>query len=190
MTRFTTTGGCKLLLLLLMVGCASAPKHEALNSFSDSHPDCQIKSDDLKLPLIKSTGQTFSRSIKTTTSIMATTVGYATDVVIVGGTIVGLAYLCQYGCSSLDIPIFDSYTGVGNWTYKETSSWRCPYVDHISEAVRKSAKCNYEHGNYVEAYEELNFLDHNKVMKDCLSHLEVEKVDNLRNSFTSTGGSE
>lgn len=179
----------KVLMLLLLVSCASAPKHETLTSFSDSHPDCKIMSDELNLPFLKSTGESFSRGIKSTTSVMFTTVGYATDVVIVGGTIVGLAYLCQYGCSGDFPPLFDSYTGVGKWTYKETASWRCPYVEHISEAVRKSAKCNYEHGNYVEAYAQLNFLNQHKVMKDCLSHLEVEKIENLRNSFTSTSGS-
>ena len=190
MTRFTCAGGGRILLLLILASCATAPKHETLTSFADSHPECKIKPDDLNLSIFRSTGESFARGITSTTSMMVTTVGYATDVVIVGGVVIGVAYLCQYGCSDIVAPqIFNSYSSVGKWTYKETSSWRCPYVDHISQAVRKSAKCNYQHGNLVEAYAQLNFLNNNEIMSDCVSHLEVEKINNLKNTFTSASGS-
>lgn len=184
-----------ILILFLIASCASAPKQEALTSFSDSHPSCQIEASDLQLSVLKTSETGLTRGLKTSGSLVFTTIGYVTDVVVIGAGVVSLAWLCgeSSGGNCLDVAFtplseFD-YTGIGNWTFDKTASWRCPYVDHISQAIRKSAKCNYEHEHFIEAYEQLQFLEQNRVMKNCLSNLEEERVSDLRNSFPSASGS-
>nr|MBA2405305.1 hypothetical protein [Bdellovibrionales bacterium] len=163
----------KILLLILLTACASAPKNETVRFYlSESHPSCKIHADDLDLSIFKTSEATLTRGLKSTGSLMFTTVGYATDVLLVGGGMVGLAVLCgeHFAVHCVDSSgLFELYSSIGKRTYKDTATWRCPYVDHISEVVRKSAACNYQHGHYIESYEQLNFLENNQVMKECAS---------------------
>lgn len=175
-----------ILILLLITACSSAPKKE-LKNFSDSHPACQIDAKDLDLSLLDASGQNLSRGIKTSGSLMFTTVGYVTDVAIIGAGIITLAWLCGdvFAADCVDAAdlVEGDYNGIGNWTFDQTAKWRCPYVDHISKAVRESADCNYKHEHFIEAFEQMNFLERNKVMRDCTTTQEQNKVSDLLKSM-------
>lgn len=178
----------KIMILILISACASAPKKE-LSNFSDSHPSCKIDSKDLNLSILESSGNNLARGIKTSGSLMFTTVGYVTDVAIIGAGIITLAWLCgdvfAVDCVDAADLVEGDYKGVGNWTYDQTEKWRCPYVDHISQAVRESAECNYKHEHFIEAFEQMNFLERNKVMRDCTTSLERDEVNNQFNRMKS-----
>lgn len=176
-----------ILSLLLIASCASAPKKEAITNFSQSHPSCQIKAEDLDLTVFKTSSNGITRGMKTSGSLIFTTVGYLTDVVVISASVIGLAYLCgdHFAVDCVDATdMFEGgYTGIGNWTFDKTERWRCPYVDHISEAVRESAECNYKKNHYIEAFEQMNFLARNDVMKTCSSDLERQKFQTQMESM-------
>lgn len=186
--QFTFTGESKkpimsksILFLLLIAACASAPEKE-LKNFSDSHSACRIDAKDINLSIMENSQNTLSRGIKTSGSLMFTTVGFVTDVAIIGAGIITLAWLCgdvfAVDCIDAVDLVEGDYKGVGNWTFDKTEKWRCPYVDHISKAVRESAECNYKHELFIEAFEQMNFLERDKVMRGCTTTLEREEVTN------------
>lgn len=193
MTRFTCAGGGKILLLFLLVSCASTPKkHELESSFSESHPACKLNVEKHQPSFFVAAAENLFRGIKSTGSYTLTTLGYTTDTVLVGSGVVALGWLCIEGHSSDCGDILEGYVQIlksadivslGNKAYTGTSSWRCPYVDHITKAIREVAACNSKHSHYIAAFAQLDQVELKPILKECISSVEKLKVEELRSQI-------
>lgn len=177
----------RLLILILFASCASVPKHSQL-AFDESHPSCVIKEEDLELPIILQTKNILTTGIASTGSIAVTTLGLASDVIVVGTTAIIISPACQYGCGTAPEQVIAGLESAGLlWSTKRafvyTESWRCPYVDHISKALRKSARCNFKQGQLVAANELLGIARSNETLKVCASDFEKYEVELLTQKF-------
>lgn len=185
-----------LVILILVTSCAHKLERQELQNLDYlSHEECIIKKEDLELPLFIRTSRNLESGIKSSGSYALTTVGYATDVVIFGGVVVGMVWLCgeSSGGSCVDAvgnmlklsahaADATELKGFGSSGYEATSSWRCPYVDHISQAIRDSAKCNMKKGHFSAAFAHLDLLETNLTLKKCISdrereHLQVQLLE-------------
>lgn len=109
---------------------------------------------------------------------------------IVGGMLVGLGLLCESTdaiCHTsnivegiLEIYTWDDFNGIGSYTFENTSKWRCPNVDHISRVVRENALCNFQHGEILTAFSQLDSLASGQTLKRCLSAEEKREIDLLK----------
>lgn len=53
-------------------------------------------------------------------------------------------------------------------------------MDHISRAFRKVSECLHDKGEYVAAFEQMNILEDDDVLSECVSETEKEKLRNLQ----------
>lgn len=129
------------------------------------------------------------------TSYIATGLGYTADVALIAtkGVIVGLV-LCSpvialdvavgnrgsgtSACLSTSSVIFsgNSEYPLGNSTHNATKSWRCPSIDHIVKAARKSISCLADKGKKEEAKLQLSTLKSDSLIEKCASQSEKEKL--------------
>lgn len=180
----------KYFFFLSLLACTSAPSVNKLTyRESIQHQECLNPLSQLSVPFPQKVQNALFQTTGVTGSLLVTSVGVVSDTVVASGGIAGL-YLCAdgnggSGCGDL----MGAYFGVMEdldllWTtkkaYKGTSSWRCPYVDHISRAMRKVSTCIHDNGEFVAAFEQLNRLDTDDVMALCSSEFEKEKVRNLK----------
>lgn len=177
----------RLLILLFLASCASVPKHDQL-AFDESESACVITESDLELPFMLQTQNLLTMGLGSTSSIAVTTLGLASDVLVVGSTLIVLSPLCEYGCHDLPESIIRGFEKSKLvWStrraFKATEAWRCPFVDHVSRAIRKSAKCNYKRGNLVAANSILGSIKENDVLDLCSSDLEKDEVQTLMQNF-------
>lgn len=179
----------KYLILFFLMSCASAPKKESFQkALSESHPSCQLEIDNPQRSFFTSTKENLSQGLKTTGSYVLTTLGYTSDTIFIGGGTVGIVWLCRDQASDC-FDLLRGYFGIlgetdviglGQHTYQKTSSWRCPYVDHLGQAIRKVAACNMRHSHFVAAYLQLDEFDLNPVLNECLTPSEKLKSKFLR----------
>lgn len=189
MTRFTTTGGCNLLFLLLMVACASAPqKKELLQTFTGSHPACSLESMDVN----SSFKDYFIQAFPASGSMAVTTLGFVSDAAFLSLGAITVSMFCQYGPSSCVEDFFSNYFEIleknkvlwlGKNTFHKTVKWRCMPADKVSKALRKSALCNFERGHFIHTYELITFLEGNRIINDCTSDLERLEIVKLVEYF-------
>jgi hypothetical protein len=179
----------RLLFIFLLSACSSAPKHTDLNLSSlESHPECKIHAKDLELPLYRQSTNLLARGMGTTGSLAITSLGLVSDVAVVTVGAVGIAALCDPSLSSACGDVIEGYMGAMEksdllWSTKRayvySQKWRCPYVDHISEALRQSASCNYQRQHFIATNGILATLESNQVLNECSSEFEKNQVNEL-----------
>jgi hypothetical protein len=183
----------KILIFIFLVSCSSTPKkHELESSFSESHPSCKLNIEKYEPPFYIAAADNLFRGIKSTGSYTLATIGYTSDTVFVGGGVVALGWLCLEGHSTDCGNILEGYVQIlksadivslGNKAYSGTSSWRCPYVDHITSALREVAACNSKHSHYIAAFAQLDQVEMKPILKECISNVEKLKVEELRSQI-------
>lgn len=179
----------KIILLLFICACSSAPKHSELNlSSMESHPECKIQAEDLELPLYRQSTNLLLRGVGTTGSMAFTGLGLVSDVAVVSVGAVGIAALCDPSLSPACGDVLEGYLGAMEETdllwstkraYVYSQKWRCPYVDHVSKALRKSAWCNHQRQHFLAANGILATLESHQVLNECSSESEKTQVKEL-----------
>jgi hypothetical protein len=183
----------KFIILLFLSACSSAPKHSELNlSYLESHPDCKIQPEDLELPLYRQSTNLLARGMGTTGSLAITSLGLVSDVAVVTVGAVGIAAICDPSLSSACGDVIEGYLGAMEksdllWSTKRayvySQKWRCPYVDHVSKALRKSALCNHKRQHFLAANGILATLETHQVLNECSSDLEKTQVKELNQTL-------
>ena len=137
-----------------------------------------------------------SRTVGVGASYLATGVGFATDFTfsVVGSVIVGVTVCSPVillegalqgsgklsgECVSKVGGSFSEQVGsdLGSKTFKATSGWRCPEVDHISIGLRKVSTCMSKRGSLKQAREQLVSILQFKNLASCISDGELKNIN-------------
>ncbi|MES2526052.1 MAG: hypothetical protein V4598_03160 [Bdellovibrionota bacterium] len=181
----------KFVFFFFLIACSTAPSVQQLTHDEIIHKECLAPLEDVKLSPQRQMLSLFQQTTGTAGSLLATSVGVVSDTVVVTTGIVGTAYLCVDSAFCGDV--LEGYVGIMQeadllWStkkaYNASSSWRCPYVDHISKAFRKVSSCLHAKGEYVAAFEQLNNVEDDHVLKKCISETEREKLKVLQAELT------
>ncbi len=186
----------KHLILFFFVACSTAPSVKNLTyKQTINNRGCLQPLENLEVSAPQRIQSALLQSTGTAGSYLLTSAGVVTDTVVVTSGFVGTVYLCSQGGGSSGCgEVFGGYMGIMEhmdllWTTKKaftgTSSWRCPYVDHISKAFRKVSYCLHEKGEYVAAFEQLNIIEADVVLRECISNGEKLKFESLKTKLTS-----
>lgn len=177
-------------MLFLLVACTTAPSVKRLTHEKIENKECLRPLENITVRPEQTVLGLFKQTAGTAGTVVATGAGVVSDTVVVSTGLIGTAYLCVDGHFCDDI--MGGYVGIMEeadmlWTtkkaYKASSSWRCPYVDHISKAFRKVSSCLHEKKEFVAAFEQLNIIEANSVLSECVSATEKEKLEELRTQF-------
>lgn len=181
----------KFLILLFLIACSSAPSVEKLTHDNIQHKECLAPLETVTLSPQRQMLSLLQQTTGTAGSLIATSAGVVSDTVVVTTGVVGTAYLCIDAnfCGE----VLEGYVGIMQevdmlWSTKKafnaSSSWRCPYVDHISKAFRKVSSCLHSKGEFVSAFEQFNMVESDSVLKKCISNAEREKLKALEAQLT------
>lgn len=181
-------GAMKWLMTFFLISCATPPSVKTLTRKDIQNKACLKPLEDVKLSAIQTVGSLLQQTVGTAGTVVATGAGVVGDTIVVGTGLAGTFYLCARDSIFCE-DIMSGYVGLMEeadllWSTKKamktSEKWRCPQVDHISEAFRKVSNCLYVQGEYVAAFEQLALIQENTVMSDCTSDLEREKVEELK----------
>ncbi len=181
----------KFFIFLFIVACSTAPSVEKLTHDNIQNKECLTPLESVTLSPQRQVMSLLQQTTGTAGSLIATGAGVVSDTVVVTTGIVGTAYLCidSHFCGE----VMEGYVGIMQevdmlWStkkaYNASSSWRCPYVDHISKAFRKVSSCLHEKGEFVAAFEQFNIVEGDSVLKRCISNSEREKLKELEAQLT------
>ncbi len=181
----------KFIFFLFLIACSTAPSVQQLTHDDIQHKECLAPLEEVSLSPQRQMLSLVQQTTGTAGSLMAAGVGVVSDTVVVTTGLVGSALLCGQFCHGDILELYVEGMQEANllWTtprvYKASSSWRCPYVDHISKAFRKVSSCLHSKGEYVAAFEQLNMVEDNKVLKRCISDFEKGKILVLKTELQS-----
>ncbi len=186
----------KFVFFLFLIACSTAPSVKNLTyKQTITHQECLKPLQNLEVSAPRKIQSALLQSTGTAGSYILTSAGVVTDTVVVSTGFIGTVYLCSQGGGSSGCgEVFGGYMGVMEhldllWTTKKafngTSTWRCPYVDHISKAMRKVSDCLYDNGEYVAAFEQLSIIESDPVMDDCLSSGEKKKNEMFKSELVT-----
>jgi len=184
----------KIVLLSLFISACSSPQKHQVFAQHLAQLQCAEALANLPETQWKKIENTSKTLVKGATSVLISGPGYAVDglVFLAGG--IGILALCSpvflasalttTGSGNLSclpapngvVDQYKNYKSVGHKTMKELKNWRCPDVDHISQGLRKVAKCYRQKGDEKKAQRQLSVILADTNFSNCLSARERAHV--------------
>lgn len=177
------------LILVLFLSCSHKIKKSDVAELPQNSPQACLMP--LVDPPIKKDAQLSSiirQGVGYPSSYLLTGIGFTTDIALYTGVITGAVMFCgQFSsadCFGGLVGMFDSsYNSLGKSAYEKTELWRCPYVDHISKALRQTTECLKTNNMDKEALEQLDLIRYDKILQTCSTEFEKEEVKKLVGSL-------